>query len=66
LALVAALSHLPELETKLELLGSGLNANLAEGQLDAHWAQTHRASESLASDILPSAARDSPDDTGEK
>jgi hypothetical protein len=66
LALIAALSHFPELETKLELLGSGRNANLTEGQLDALWIQMHRASESLALSIPPSVARDSPDDTGEE
>jgi hypothetical protein len=60
------LSHFPELETKLELLGFRRNANLIEGQLDALWTETHRASESLALSIPSSVARDSPDDTGEE
>jgi hypothetical protein len=34
-ALVAALSHFPELEAKLELLGSVRNAALMEDQVDA-------------------------------
>jgi hypothetical protein len=33
--LTAALSHFPNLETELELLGSGRNADLMESQLDA-------------------------------
>jgi hypothetical protein len=36
-ALVAALSHFPELENKLELHGSGRNAYLTENQVDALW-----------------------------
>jgi hypothetical protein len=35
--LVGALSHILELETELELLGSGHNVYLTEDQLDAHW-----------------------------
>jgi hypothetical protein len=53
------------LELELELLGSGHNADLIEGQLDALWARTHQASESLALSITPLVARDSPGDTGE-
>jgi hypothetical protein len=34
-ALVAALSHFPELGPELELLGSGCNAGLTEDQVDA-------------------------------
>jgi hypothetical protein len=33
-ALVAALSHLPELKSELELLGSERNADLIEDQVD--------------------------------
>jgi hypothetical protein len=33
----AALSHFPELETKLELHGCGRNAYLTENQVDALW-----------------------------
>jgi hypothetical protein len=35
--LVAALSHFLELKTKLELLGSGHNADLIVDQADALW-----------------------------
>jgi hypothetical protein len=31
---VASLSHFPKLEAKLELLGSGSNTDLMEGQVD--------------------------------
>jgi hypothetical protein len=48
----------------MELLGLRRNADLTEGQLDALWAQTRQASESLALNILPSIAHGSPDDTG--
>jgi hypothetical protein len=34
-ALVATVSHFPELETKLEVLGSGHNADLTENEADA-------------------------------
>jgi hypothetical protein len=61
LALTATLSHFPE----LELLGSGHNANLIEGQMDALWTQTHQASESLMLSVHPSVAHNSPDGAGE-
>jgi hypothetical protein len=66
LVLVASLSHFPKLEPELELLGSGCNADLTEGQLDTLWTQTRQASESLALSIPPSAAHNSPDDIGEE
>jgi hypothetical protein len=66
LALIAALSHFPELEIELELLGSRCNTNLIEGKLDALWTQTCQASESLSLSIPSSVARDSPDDAGEE
>jgi propanediol utilization protein len=66
LALITALSHFLELETELELLGSGRNVHLTEGQLDALWTQTRQALESLALGIPPSVAHDSPDDIGEE
>jgi hypothetical protein len=37
LALTVVLSHFPE----LELLGSGLNMDLTEGQLEAFWTRMH-------------------------
>jgi hypothetical protein len=64
LALAASLSHFPKLGPELELLGSGHNVDLIEGQLDALWALTLQASKSLAFNILPSVAHDSPDDIG--
>jgi hypothetical protein len=51
LALTAALLHFPELEVELELLGSGHNADLMEGHLDALWIGMHQASESLSSRV---------------
>jgi hypothetical protein len=64
LALIIALSHFPEVEPKLELHGPGHNADLIESQLDAHWARTRRASNSLLSSVLSSDSRNSPDDSG--
>jgi hypothetical protein len=61
--LTTALSHFLELEIELELLGSGSNVDLTEGQLDALWTQMHRASKWLTSCIPPSVAHDPPDDT---
>jgi hypothetical protein len=60
-ALVASLSHFSGLTIELELLGFGHNAVLAEDQVDALWIQACPASDSLASFILPSVARGSPD-----
>jgi hypothetical protein len=64
LALAASLSHFPKSGPELELLGSGHNVDLIEGQLDALWALTLQASKSLAINILPSVAHDSLDDIG--
>jgi hypothetical protein len=66
LALITALLHIPELEIELELLGSGRNVDLTEGQLYALWTQMHQTLESLELSITPLVARDSPDDTGEE
>jgi hypothetical protein len=63
-ALVVALLHFPELEAKLELLGSRHNVDLTEDQVDTLWTQTRLASDSLTSYVLPSAARSSPDGAG--
>jgi hypothetical protein len=60
-ALVNALSHFPELEAELELLGSGCNTTLIEDQVDALWALACPTSNLLASHVLPSVARGSPD-----
>jgi hypothetical protein len=66
LVLHAALSHFPELEPELELLGSGYNADKMEGQLDAFWAWTRWALESLSSRVPPSTTHSPPDDTREE
>jgi hypothetical protein len=57
--LTVALVHFPELEPEMELHGSGCNADLTEGQLDALWDQMRHALESLALNIPLSIARDS-------
>jgi hypothetical protein len=64
-ALVAALLHFLELKAKLELLGSGQNADLTDDQADALWPLVSAASNSLASLVPYSIARDPPHDVGE-
>jgi hypothetical protein len=63
--LVAALSHFPELNFELELLGSGRNADLIEDQADALWTQVRAALNSLASHVPSLVARNHPNDAGE-
>jgi hypothetical protein len=46
--LVAALLHLLELETDLELLRSGCNMDLTEDHVDALWTRMRPTSDSLA------------------
>jgi hypothetical protein len=64
-ALVVALSHFPELESELELLGSERDADLRNDQADALWPLVSASSNSLASLIPSSFAHDPPDDTEE-
>jgi hypothetical protein len=64
--LVATLSHFSEIGTELELLMSGRNMDLTEDLVDALWTQAHLASDLLASFILSSVARGSPNGTGEE
>jgi hypothetical protein len=64
-ALVAALSHFLKLDTELELLESGCNADLTENKVDALWTCVHMASDSLVSHVFPSGARSPPDDARE-
>jgi hypothetical protein len=59
-ALVVALSHFSELNTKLELLGSGCNIDLTEDQVNALWTLVRAASDLLASQVFPSVVRNSP------
>jgi hypothetical protein len=54
--LVAALSHISELNPKSELLGSGCNANLTEDQMDALWTRARVALDSLVSHVPSSVA----------
>jgi hypothetical protein len=63
--LVAILSHLSELKTKLELLGSGQNAYLIEDRVDPLWPLVSAASDSLASLIPSLVDRYHPDTAGE-
>jgi hypothetical protein len=63
--LVTALSHFPEPEAELELLGSGRNAVLMEDHVDALWILACPASGLLASYILFSVARSPLDGAGE-
>jgi hypothetical protein len=64
-ALVATLSHFPQLKSELELLGSGRNATLIDNQADALWPLVSVASDSLTSLVPSSIARDPPNDAGE-
>jgi hypothetical protein len=63
--LVTALSHFPEPEAELELLGSGRNAVLMEDRVDALWILASPALGLLASYILFSVARSPLDGAGE-
>jgi hypothetical protein len=40
LVLTAVLSHFPELDLKLELLGFGYNADLTKDEMEVFWTQT--------------------------
>jgi hypothetical protein len=60
--LVAALSHFLELKSELELLRFGQNADLSDDQMDALWPLVSVASDSLASLVPSSLARDPPND----
>jgi hypothetical protein len=64
-ALVAAVSHFLKLESELELLGSGCNADLTEDDADALWTRVRAASDSLALYVPSSVACGPPDGTGE-
>jgi hypothetical protein len=63
--LVATLSHSLELKTKLELLGSGCNADLPEDQADALWTMVCAALDSLVSHVPSSVAHFPPNGAGE-
>jgi hypothetical protein len=63
--LVAALLHFPKLKSKLEILGSGRNADLADDQADALWPRVSTASDPLVSLVTSLIARDPLDGVGE-
>jgi hypothetical protein len=56
--LVATLSHFLELKSEMEFLGSRCNADLTKDQVDALWPLVDVASDSLASLVPSSVARD--------
>jgi hypothetical protein len=64
-ALVAAVSHFPELRSKLELLRSGRNADRIEDEADDLWTWVRAASNLLAPYVPSSVAHDPPDGVGE-
>jgi hypothetical protein len=61
-ALVVILSHFPELKSKLELIGSGQDANLSDNQVNALCPLVSVASDSLASLVPSSLAHEPPND----
>jgi hypothetical protein len=63
--LVAAVSHFPELKTEIEVHGSGHDAHLIKDEEDALWIRVCAASDSLASHVPSSVARNPPDGTWE-
>jgi hypothetical protein len=63
---ITVLSHFPKLELKLELLGSGYNADLTKDEMEAFWTRTHRALESLSPRAPLSVARGPPNNVGEE
>jgi hypothetical protein len=62
-ALVVALSHFPELEPELLLLGSKREADLSDDWVDALWPLVSASSNSPASLVPSSLAHDPSDDT---
>jgi hypothetical protein len=63
--LITVVSHFLELETDLEVLGSGRSTGLTEDEVDALWARVRAASDSLASHVPSSVAHDHSDSTRE-
>jgi hypothetical protein len=63
--LVAAVSYFPKLKPKLELLGSGRNADLTEAEAHALWTWVRMTSDSLASYVPSSVSHGPPDDARE-
>jgi hypothetical protein len=63
-ALVATVSHFPELKTDLEVLRFGRNVDLTKDEADALWTQVRAASNLLASYAPSLIARNPPDSMG--
>jgi hypothetical protein len=63
--LFAVVSHFPELMTELEVRGSGRSTNLTEDETDALSIHVRASSNSLASHVSSSVARNPPDGVGE-
>jgi hypothetical protein len=66
LALTAVLSHFPELELELELLGFGYNADLVKDEMGVFCISTSRASKSLSLSVPPLVAHSPPDSAREE
>jgi hypothetical protein len=66
LALTAILSHFPELEIEVELLGSRYNTDPMKDEIEAFCTGTRWASKSLSSRVPSLAARSPPNGDGEE
>jgi hypothetical protein len=64
--LVTVVSHFPELDIDLEVLGSGCSAGLTEDEVDALWSWVHVAADSLALCVPSSVACNPPNGVGEE
>jgi hypothetical protein len=58
-------SHFPELDAVLEVLGSGRNARLTEDEVNALWSWVRAAVDSVALHVPSLVARNPPDSEGE-
>jgi hypothetical protein len=63
--LVATVSHFPELDANLKVLGSGCNTGLTKGKVDGLQSRVHAAADLLASHIPSSVAHNPLDSVGE-
>jgi hypothetical protein len=64
-ALVVTISHFPELDADLEVIGSGRSVGLIGDEVDALRSQVRTAADSLESHITSSVACNPPDGAGE-
>jgi hypothetical protein len=65
LSLTTVLSHFPELESELGLLGFRYNASLTDGEMEILWTRTRRVSETISSRVFLSATRSPREDAKE-